>query len=115
MTVTIQQKTNEAFYHELTYYEPDGTTTKDITNIDIYVEIRGDNGGLIKRFSNIANVASDLVKTDAVNGVYSISETMVNVKQWKVGLAKSDIIYNEDREDSTVTFNVDIIRGVTRV
>ena len=115
MTVTLEQKTNESFYHELTYYEPDDTTAKNITNIDIYLEIRDDNGALIKRFTNISNVADGITKTDAVNGVYSISETRENVKQWKTGLAKADIIYNEDREDSTETFYINIIRGVTRV
>ena len=115
MTVTIDQKTNESFYHELTYYEPDGTTPKDITNTDIYVEIRDEVGNLIKRFTNINNVPDGLVKLTPLNGLYSISETMANVKNWQACLADADIVYDEDREDATVTFLVNIIRGVTRV
>ena len=115
MSVTLDQKTNEAFYHELTYFESDGVTPIDITNIDIYVEIRAQDGTLIKRFSNVGNVASDLVKITPLSGLYSISETMLNVNSWKSGLAKSDIVYVDNREESTVTFYVEIIRGITRV
>ena len=111
--ITLDQKTNEAFYHELTYYEPDGTTPKNITDIDIVIEIRDDNDLLVKRFSNIGNVASDLEKLTPLSGLYSISETQANVDGWKPCLAESDIIYTEDREDATETFNVNIIKGVS--
>ena len=108
--VTLDQKTNEAFYHEFTYYEPDGTTPKDITSITITVEIRDKNNNLIQRFTE----GSGLTKVTPASGIYSLLTAVAVTTNWTVGLAKSDIVYLETREESTVTFYVNIIDGVTR-
>lgn len=109
----LEQKTNEAFYHELTYYEPDGVTVKDITNIDIYVEIRAQDGTLIARYTNISNVASGLVKITPTSGLYSIETLKATTANWTIGTAKSDILYIETRAEATETFYIVISEGIT--
>jgi len=115
MATIIKHKTNEDFFHELQYFEPDDLTPIDITNIDIWVKIEDENGVEIASYENVGNVAAGIIKTEATSGKYTIETAKETAKLWPIGNHYADISYKDVKHVSTDDFILKVSKGRANV
>ena len=108
MSVTLDQKTNEAFYREMQYKDSTGTAI-DITGYTIEMDIRDKNGVIIYAFS----IGTGITVATAASGLFTVQ--LNDISAWQTGLNKADVIFTDSFGVTTETFFVNVIKGITSV
>ena len=108
MSVTLKQKTNEAFYRECIYKDSDGNVI-NITGYTIHMDVRDKNGTLVYAFS----IGTGITVTSAVGGAFAIQ--LNDISTWQEGLSRADIVFTDSFGVTTETFYIQVIDGITDV
>lgn len=103
---TITHKRGDTF-ELLSTVENEGVAV-DITNWTIASQARADDDTVFHTFT--------VTKTDAVNGIFTISATSTQTEAWTLGSYAMDIEFTDGSGDvnSTETFTLTILRDITR-
>lgn len=103
---TITHKRGDTF-ELLSTVESEGVAV-DITSWTIASQARADDDTVLQTFV--------VTKTDAANGIFTVSATSTQTEAWALGSYKMDIEFTEGGGDvnSTETFTLKILRDITR-
>ena len=103
----ITHKRGDTFQLTLTL-ENQGNAV-DITNFTIASQIRDQDDQLVE--------ALTVTKTDASNGVFTLSATDTQTETWPIAKLDVDVEFIEPNNtvSSSETFNIQVIKDITRV